>query len=306
MKNDLLYVIYTHDRKNVLSLCLETLFGNTNIKPDHVLISDDYSQPELKAALFDFALKNSIDFPINFMSFNKPIYYGRNAEFIQKYIDWIDPKYVVVCESDYIMRKGWLEDGLAVLKAKDYSVGISLYSNPDFFDKEKTEEMFPRIMKEDFNEDPALREYLHKPRLIDTEIGKIKIQGTTNSCGSFILNWQRIKVLKNHFPEIQEKVFDRSCNKQPGGDRRYFSDGIFSHGLSYYYYKYWEMAAQIMTPEAIKEHQENEFPWLDICDYSMAQHVNGNGLNSAGFPEMTTFVGSPHWKDEYMNKNPRE
>ena len=58
---NLLYIIYTHNRSNILRQCLETLFNNNQTKPDRVLIIDDGSEPNLKNELFDFTLNNSIN-----------------------------------------------------------------------------------------------------------------------------------------------------------------------------------------------------------------------------------------------------
>ena len=42
------------------------------------------------------------------------------------------------------------------------------------------------------------------------------------------------------------------------------------------------------------------------CDYSISQHLCGGGVNGMIVPEGSTFVVSPKWKDEYLDKNPRE
>lgn len=289
---NLMFLIYTYNRPRVLQACIHSLFANTKIKPDRVIIIDDASEQPIRNGLFDFQL-NSPDMPVDILALGKNLGYGYTAELGLKLIEFHNPKYCMVVESDYIFRKGWLEEALAVLEASPDSVGLSGYSNPDYYERSKTDEMFPRIMKEDFGEDKAERKYLHVARLMETKLGKILVQGTTNCCGTFLLNWETISSLVKDFPGIREKVFDRSCNKQPGGNRRYFGDGPFTHGLSHYWYKK-------------HGYETGLFPWLDICDYSIANHINGDGINGKIVGEGKTFVGSPKWKDEYLMKNPRE
>lgn len=82
-----------------------------------------------------------------------------------------------------------------------------------------------------------------------------------------------------------------------GGERRYASDAHMSGTPTYY----WEQWAKRKGLELSKE-----FAALDICDYSMSNHVVGGGINSGNCPEGYTFLISPKWKDEYLDKNPRE
>lgn len=311
---NLLYIIYTHNRPTILQTCLQSLFGNTTVKPDRVVIIDDASETKTKCNLFNFALENTLNSgicPIDFMSFNKNVGYGWAAELGLFFLSYFNPKYAMVVESDYIFRKGWCEEALAVLESKPESVGLSGYSNPDYYDKSKTEIMFPQIMKEDFGTDLAHREFLHKPMILNTKMGKIQIQGTTNCCGTFMLNWERIQKLVNKFPEIKVKVFDRCCNKQKGGNRKYFGDGPFTGGLTHYWYLSHTQnnlrPGQIVMEFIRGNFFETEFPWLDICDYSISSHKNACGINGniPGIREGQTFVESPRWKDTYLNINPR-
>lgn len=309
----LLYIIYTYNRPNILQACLQSLFNNTTVHPDRVVIIDDASETKTKCNLFNFALENTINSgicPIDFMSFNRNVGYGWTAELGIFMLHYFNPQYAMVVESDYIFRKGWCEEALAVLEAKPEAVGLSGYSNPDYYDKSKTEVMFPQIMREDFGTDLAHREFLHKPMDLETKLGKIQIQGTTNCCGTFMLDWTRIQQLVRKFLEIKNKVFDRCCNKQIGGNRRFFADGVFTHGLSYYWYlshaKKNSQPNQLTMDFANQNFFENEFPWLDICDYSIANHVNGGGnLNGRLAQEGQSFVSSPKWKNEYLTTNPR-
>jgi hypothetical protein len=49
----------------------------------------------------------------------------------------------------------------------------------------------------------------------------------------------------------------------------------------------------------------NNFPMLSICDYSISEHVCGGGVNGMIVPEGSTFIHSPTWSLDYLNKDPR-
>ena len=107
-----LYIIYTHNRQNILKECLETLFKNNETKPDRVLVIDDGSQPQLKENLFHIALNNSINSKattIDFLSLNKNLEYGNTAELGIRMAIAYDPKYVFFIESDYVFGKNGLD-----------------------------------------------------------------------------------------------------------------------------------------------------------------------------------------------------
>ena len=103
-----LYIIYTHNRQNILKECLETLFKNNETKPDRVLIIDDGSQPQLKESLFHIALNNSINSKgttIDFLSLNKNLGYGNTGELGIRMAIAYDPKYVFFIESDFKTKR---------------------------------------------------------------------------------------------------------------------------------------------------------------------------------------------------------
>lgn len=298
----ILYVLYTFNRPQILKQCLDTCFGNTTIAPSNVLVIDDASELGMRKGLFEFCTDNSVDFPINFLNLNRNMGIGYTFELGHLYTKFIEPDVVIYVETDHIFRKGWLEDALAVLIAKPNTCAIPIYSNPDYYDKSKTEEMFGRITRDDFGVDLAKREYLHKPFKLKTVVGEIEVQGTDHSCGSFILNWNKVSELMTKYPEMQTKVFDRAFNKH-NGDRKNAGDGPLSGGISWYWYK--DIEDKRASGEITDFDYFTNAPWLDVCDFSLANHINGGGKNGWIKPEMTTFVGSPKWSDAYLEKNPR-
>jgi hypothetical protein len=113
-----------------------------------------------------------------------------------------------------------------------------------------------------------------------------------------------VSYLMDKYPEMQTKVFDRSFNKQPGGDRKRAGDGPLTGGISWYWYK--NIEDKIASGELSSFDYSTNAPWLDICDYSMANHINGGGINGYIISEGRTFVGSPKWSDDYLTKSPRQ
>ena len=297
----ILYVIYTHNRPTILKQCIETLFNAANtLWPTEVIILDDNSDPNLKDSLYMFSRSNK-DFPIHFWSFGAPQGLGYNWELVWNYIKSRDFDYVCQIEQDYIFRQDGIKEAIDLLKAKPLSCCVSGYSNPDFYNG-KQETLFREVMVDLYKEDNAKREYLHKPFEVETDSGKLEIQLTTNSCGTFICNWNRIKALLSKYPNMWEKVFERAFNK--GFDRRYAGDGPITSGISNYWYK--DIEDRIHREESID--YKIEAPWLDICDYSISDHKNGGygSLNGYIVPEGSSFVSSPKWSDDYLINNPRK
>jgi glycosyltransferase involved in cell wall biosynthesis len=298
-----LLILFCYNRPNILKQCIESMFNNTNHVFDEVLLINDGSQPEVTQSIMSFVLSNAAHPKTKFslMHFGKNQGYSYAAEFAFNYAKWRNPKYLFFIEQDYIFRQGWAEEALAVLRASPKTVCISGYSNPDFFDVSKTEQMFPRIIKEDFGDDPCKREHMHTPFELETEAGKILVQGTSNSCGTCIINWQNLMAFDGlTYGDFWTRVIERACNMQPGGNRNNYGDGPFSHGISYFWYNHYLSCEKFgVTVDFSKE-----FPWLDICDFSIGNHINGGeeSINGKIVAEGQTFVGSPKWNPSFKRE----
>jgi hypothetical protein len=148
--------------------------------------------------------------------------------------------------------------------------------------------MFKRIIVEDMGEDNVDRENMFKKIEVQYNNTVLEVNGVSNSCGTMYLNWQFCMMLMERYPEMQKKWWDRMCNKQEGGNRRYLADGVLSHGLSYYWSK-WAKETGVDTKKF--------FPILNIRP-SVADHKNALGINGniPGIQEGQTFVGSPTFK----------
>lgn len=294
---NLLYIVPTFQRPKVLSRCLETLLSNGH--PDELWILDDGSDPGLRHNLVEFQVATSQHFPTNLVLCGRNYGIGWNFENIFNIIRWKNPKYYFLVESDYIFRKGFLDDVNAVFDADPYVVALPGCDHPDMYQKEKTHGTFPNLMREQFPTDVAGREHMYIPYDLETKVGKIQVFGASNSCGCMFVHWERFQNILRDLNAEKEYWgwMDRAFNKQPGGDRRNASDQHLSCSISWY----WTEWAKKHNIDITKH-----FPFLNICDFSIASHICGGGCNAGGYPEGTTFVGAPHWNVSYTLENPRK
>lgn len=296
------FYILTYNRPQVLQSCLQTLYGNTSIQPQESWIIDDGSEHNMQAALLSLGQRAGINLMLSTKN------YGIGYSFERLYnLIWQNDDLDLACiiESDYIWRKGWLEDVYEVFEESPHTLAIAGTSHPDMVDRAKTHGTFPNIMKEIFGSDLAARESLYVPFDLETKLGKIKVQGVSNSCGCLILNWKRFKMVMETLTAWKaiphgdyKRLMNRAFNKGITHDtRKNASDGYMSSIIS----QYGEMYLKRMAIDINKN-----FSILDICDYSISQHVCGGGVNGLIVPEGSTFIISPHWKDEYLTTNPRK
>jgi hypothetical protein len=290
----LLYVIYTHNRAKVLEQCLSSLFNKNITKPDRVLIIDDGSNLDVKNSLYEFSLVNSLNIPIDFFCINKNVFYGVAAEFGFRMASVYDPKYVFFIESDYIFNKNSIDSIMDIFENNEYGkncVGFAGYDGPDFYKKEHTDKIYPEILRTDYGEDNLNRSIMYKPFDIETKFGKKQLELVSNSCGTMYFNWEKLKLLKQDFPNEFENWILRVTEKispRAAGAKRSLSDGIMSHGISWLWTK-WAIKNNIDT---------NKYAALLNIKPSVADHINGAGINGYIVGEGQTFVGSPSWKDD--------
>jgi glycosyltransferase involved in cell wall biosynthesis len=294
----------TFNREKILTQSLQTAFNNTALKPNEAWIIDDGSTSNIKSSLLQFSKTNSDAFPINLLFHGSNYGIGYSFERIFNLINQNeDLDIACILESDYIWRKNWLEDVLAIFESCPNTLAIAGTDHPDMYDPSKTE-MFVNLMTEQFDTDLKAREYLYKPFEVDTTQGKIKIQGVSNSCGCKIIHWKR---LKSAIKDLEDKNIvsvndfwkrmDRAFNKGQGKvARKYASDGHMSCTIS----RYGEMNLIANNIDITKN-----FPMVSICDYSISQHICGGGINGYIVPEGVTFINSPKWDNKFLTENPR-
>jgi len=299
------FYIITYNRPNILAQSIRTAINNTSVKPNEIWIIDDGSTPDLKSALLNYSIENSSKIPVNLLIHGVNLGIGYSFERVYSLINQNeDLDIACIIESDYIWRKDWLKDVLDIFESQQNCIAIAGADHPDMHDRSKTHRIFPEIMKDFFGEDLKSREYLYKPFFIDTNSGKIEVQGVSNSCGCSILNWKRLKRAINYL-ETNGKVpindfwkrMDKGFHKNvPNNTRKQASDGWMSTTIS----KYGEMYLESIGIDITKN-----FPFLSICDYSISEHICGGGVNGYVAPEGATFIRSPKWNNQYLDKNPR-
>jgi len=303
---NIVYYIPTYNRPKILQECLSSLFANTKIIPNECWIVDDGSVDQIKIDLLNFSIQNSHAFPINLILNAKNYGVSYSFEKIYNLIKQNDDVDIAcIVESDYIWRKGWLEDVVSVFNASENTITIAGTDHPDMYDKNRTHGFFPQIMNDFFGSDLESRKFLYNPFVLKTNNGDIKVQGVSNSCGCLIIHVKRLKkVIKeleengivpiNDFWDRMNKAFHKNTN---AATRKTVHDGWMSTTLS----KYGELYLKYLNQDITKT-----FPMLSICDYSISEHVCGDGLNGKIVPEGQTFVNSPSWKNDYLLTNPRQ
>jgi glycosyltransferase involved in cell wall biosynthesis len=298
------FYIPTYNRPKILEQSLASVLNNTEVSPSEVWIIDDGSSAALKRSLLEFSLQSPTN--INLLIHGKNMGIGYAFERIYNLMRQSESLDVAcIIESDYIWRKDWLRDCLDVFEASPYTVSISAVDHPDYYDKNKTQNIFPEIMKEFFGKDLESRQHLFNPFELETNSGKIKVQGTSNTCGCQIFHWGRFKKIIKELEDagivpINDywRLMDRAFNKGVTHDtRKNASDGVMSSTVSFYAEQYMKLKGVDIT---------KNFGILSICDYSPSQHVCGQGVNGMIVPEGVTFVSSPTWRNEYLNENPRK
>jgi glycosyltransferase involved in cell wall biosynthesis len=294
------FIILTFNRPNIMSQSIQTLINNTSIRPTDINILDDGSDISVQNSLYNFAKQYSTkEIPINLILNGRN--YGIGYQFEKAYNvmrQSEDADIICFIEADYLWKKFWLEDVVAVFEASPWTVAIAGVHHPDMVQREKTHGEFCKLMVDQFGKDLESREHLYKPFDLETTRGKIRVEGVSNSCGCQIVHWKRLRILLDQLNKGNQYWYwmDRAFHKNGTGDRRYASDAHMSGTLS--------MFAEIWMKENGIDITKN-FGFLNICDYSISSHICGGGINGMICPEGTTFVVSPTWKDEYLNKDPR-
>lgn len=294
---NIIFLIPFYQRPSIAQASINTLINNTNITPNEVYFIDDGSDPAMRRALLEISI-NSSKFPIHFHSHGKNCGIGHTFEEIFDIIRRKEPDIAVICESDYIWRKEWLEDCLAVFEASPNTVAIPGVHHPDMYDRNKTHGEFVGIMKGYFSQDISNREHLYKPFNLETSRGSITVQGVSNSCGAQILHYGRVREF--FFNQLKKEDFfwhwiGKACFKDKPEMRHSASDGAMTSTISWLWDRWAREVAQLDLSK--------NFGWLDIADFSISSHKCGNGRNGVlpGIKEGDTFLDTDKWKDEYIH-----
>lgn len=297
---DIIVNIFTYNRPKVLNSCVSSLLNNEDSKHfSEINFYDDCSEDQLKYSLLDFSIKNSKFIPINLYLNGKNYHYAYNFKLAYNKIKIRNPDLVFFVESDYVFRPGFMQEVLDVFENNPYCLAMPGTSHPDYHDQEKIKNLFPNVMKGFLGEDIPERELYFKPFDQTIKNKNFKLQAVSNSCGCFFFNYKRLKetILSDMKvrDEFNEKIFNAIETDVEINGVKMFDDGKFTSILTYY----WSKWANLNSIDTTKN-----FPWLDICDYSIGNHLCALGVNGKlpGLKEGETFVGSPKWQQEYLNK----
>ena len=280
------YVIYTHNRPEILNECLNTLINDSENKPDRILIIDDSSKQNMKNSLYKMSCEvKSLD--IDFLSINKNLGYGKAAEIGIRMALAYDPEYLFFIESDYIYAKNAVDVVMDIFENNEYGqncVGFSGYDNPDFYKSSHTDKIYKDVIMYDCGEDNLNRDIMYKPFDIETKYGKKKLEFVSNSCGTMYFNWSKMKKIREEFPAEFEKWIHFTTERYKK-EKRNLNDGMMSHGSAWMWTK-WAQKNNIDT---------NKYSALLNIKPSVSNHINGGGINGHIVSEGSTFVGSPSW-----------
>lgn len=300
------HFIVTYNRAKIAGTSINSLLNNTSITPRAVWIIDDGSEPEFQTQLFNFSQTNKNKLPINLVLHARNKGIGHTFEVAYSLIDQSeDLDIACFIESDYIFRQGFLEDIEAVFEANENILAIAGTNHEDMYNRQKTHGTFVDLMKEQFSKDLSSRQNLYQPYDLDTKLGKIKVQGVSNSCGCMMIHWKRLKAAINRL-EVNNLIqkgdyqlyLNRAFNKGVTHDTRAnASDAYLSQTISMFS----EMDMSLRGVDITKN-----FGFVSICDFNISSHRAGMGRNGMIVPEGETFMDSPGWKHEYLKVNPRQ
>ena len=344
-----------HNRLDAFEECLESMFSNTNFQFTEILICNDGSNRGTTKSVLDYVYKHSGIKDINLMHFSRNQGQGCILEFILNYATYKNPNYLFLLEQDYIWRDKWAEEAVAVLEACPSTIMVPSQSHRHYHEKEtpyvswsnksdsivKAEKpnaayiafgetyVKPNTggrsaqMIDYFGQDLFPRHLIHKPFDLDIKNHKeyqirktIKVQPVSNTTTSNIINWRRLhdlRIKSNRLYGGEERFWEQVIRKACGvgmDTRVIVDDEILSQGICHFWYKTYKD----------RINKEKDFPILDICDYSIGNHIDEGGHHStASFSfgyaidrDGTEFFAkpatSPKWtKDAPVSEaNPRE
>ena len=163
--SEICFIYFTYNRLNILKQSLQSSLFNTNIKPDDIFIFDDCSNEETQNFLKEFKNQNKqFNIHLNINTINKG--YASNYQNCFNILKNNKYKYLFFLETDYIWRKNYLEESIAILESEIDSVGVCGSSFKEFYEKDKYETWFSDVTKQQFGKDVSNRFLLYSPKYI--------------------------------------------------------------------------------------------------------------------------------------------
>jgi len=167
------FIYFSFNRLDILKESLRTSLSNTDIKPNHIYIFDDHSNEECQAYLKNFKEKNKeLNITLNINQEN--IGYAANYKKCFDILKNENFDYIFFLETDYIWRKGYLEECIELLEIEQDSVAVCGSSFKEFYEKEKCITWFGNVTKQQFGKDVS-----NRPALYTSKILKLKSYNIT-------------------------------------------------------------------------------------------------------------------------------
>jgi hypothetical protein len=271
--------LFAHNRPRILSGSLNSLIKSSIDKKIVVLL--DNPQEGVVQVVENFKQSNP---QIEIDVLNNPRLNGNIMAYIYKKIYESDLEVAGILETDYIFRPQYLEEVAEVFNGFPNTLSICGYHHPDTRNTKLCFEYFAELTKGFFGKDISNREYMYKPFESFINNKKYLLQGVSNQTGCHFLNVKAFKSIFNN--KIEDLIKSMTDLRAKHG----FCDGK----LSSTYQIFWENWAKEQNLDLSKN-----FPILDICDFSIANHYGGGGI-CVGGPEGTTapWISSPTWEND--------
>lgn len=269
--------VLTHNRPKILTHCLSFLMNN-QVDKEIVIVIDGNNEEVLKVAKEFSQIKSNT--PISYIT--NPRTNGSIISFAYNYIYNCDSDIVGIIEGDYIYRSQYLEEISDVFDEYHETLSICGYHHPDTRNMKLCLEDFSNLTKKFFGRDIENREYMYKPFSALINNKKYSLQGVSNHTISHFIN---VPIFKKVFEnEIENLIIHTSDNLSPVG--------LCDARISSTYQIFWENWAKKQNLDLSKN-----FPILDICDFSIANHFGGGGtsVSQGSDGDLIGWVSSPTW-----------
>jgi hypothetical protein len=269
------FVYFSFNRLSILKESLRTSLSNTNIKPNHIYIFDDHSNEECQNYLKNFKEKNKeLNITLNINQEN--IGYAANYRKCFDILKNENFDYIFFLETDYIWRKGYLEECIELLEMEQDSVAVCGSSFKEFYEKEKCITWFANVTKQQFGKDVSNRPALYTSKILKLKSYNMTIQYGTHSCGTFLFNKKRFFNNLNEDQKSRFWVIMQEATKVIN-NKSVINDGMITGGISILWDEYLNL-----------KHKGNSFEksaFIDIIDYVIGVHIEGGGINGSDNPE---------------------
>lgn len=270
MKNiNWLNLVFTHNRLQTQKEFWRTLHENTAIKADKTIIFDDYSHPNVQEYLFELSRKYNYDLVLK----NTPNGYARNYYEAFTMALTESPKIISFIESDYVFRRGFMEEVNALFEALPDCWVIKGFSHKDYYNRNKVIPWFKDVTTQTFGLPLKSADNLYIPKTAKTKYGDIEYMYGSHACGTIFVNWDR--VVRSVEPELMHSIFYpmllSACKNLEYG--QVINDGLISST----YAKLWDL---IVNKDGDKNDQSGV---VFISDHSIANHLNSGGVNNDGY-----------------------